>query len=542
MAENFHIFDKANEGKRVTTDFYYVYILNDRHFGAYVPQAGKIVIRNLKKVDYYISIHFIAVPFFHYDDCATVIVKNKEEKVLAEIKLTQNNKYPKHTFLVKKENIIKGKLELHLSRNLECEKPPVMAGISWSEKPEEKESYNSAAIAIQGFTGSGAGAVWDLFSEYDNIDMERDSELRFLGRYNQLKKELLNHPNELAWNDGCLKHFIREIYFFYNRVNVHGFEISNIYDDNYITSWNNFFAELVNAKKYLGEKLNNTKFRFPTEYSEEFKDAPFVKDGKKFYSVSVNLIREIDNIAAKHLVFLSKFQGKKFRALNNLCCRMNYSSIKIVGATKIVAVWRDPRSQYSQVLQRTNKNNIPVEFSDVETFIKYFKEEEVPWIDGKSSNVLAVRFEDLCLNYQKTVRKIEKFLGLKHKEHTFPLMFFDPIDSMQNCNYWENSDNQVDIARIHQALPRYCYDFKKIRFFNYWKIRLLSHLTYGKFQKYLKELKKFYRNKMPTVNEQQILISSDMKKIIDELVDLKKQVEIVTAKMSKDINEEAKII
>ena len=128
--------------------------------------------------------------------------------------------------------------------------------------------------------------------------------------------------------------------------------------------------------------------------------------------------------------------------------------------------------------------------------------------------MLAVRFEDLCLNYKKTVRKIEKFLGLKSAEHVFPKMFFNPINSIPNINYWEQVDCRVDIARISLALPEYCHDFKTIGFLPYQKIRLLSHLTYGETKKQLKMLKHFYRYKKPQpLNERQVVADEEIRLI-----------------------------
>ena len=107
--------------------------------------------------------------------------------------------------------------------------------------------------------------------------------------------------------------------------------------------------------------MNRADFRFPREYSDEWQGAPFVRGGKIFYTVPKDRIKAMNQIAEKTLTFLSQFKGKKFRGLNNLCCRLNYHSLAgVIKNTKIVAVWRDPRSQYKQVIRRTNKDNIQV--------------------------------------------------------------------------------------------------------------------------------------------------------------------------------------
>ncbi len=492
--QDFHVFDKSNEGIKVKTNINYVKRLNDRELGGYFSLNDNLIIRDLKECDYYISFHFLQTRFLKYDDWAEITIKNKHGNLIDKIILSQTNKYPQHTFLVKKENIENNSLELIISQTLYCDDAPILAGISWSDKLEKEQIYNSIPIAFQGFTGSGAGALGDIFSEYKNIDFERDAELRFLGRYNQLINELSNHPEALEWNDGCLKHFINQMYFFYNKKNVHGYEISNIFDDNFLLSWNKFFAELVGATEYLDKKLEQADFRFPTEYSEEYKNAPFVKDGKIFYFVSKEKIARMNNIAANALTFLNQFKGKKFRALNNLCCRLSFKQMReVIQNTKIIAVWRDPRSQYSQVINRGKENNIPIEFSDVETFIQYFKNEITPWINSKNPNVLVIRFEDLCLNYEKNIRKIEKFVGLESFEHAFPKMFFNPIHSIPNVNYWKKADCLEDIKKIHKALPEYCCDFKKNNWFKYQIIRFLSHVAPVPRKKYLKEIIKFYK-------------------------------------------------
>lgn len=120
---------------------------------------------------------------------------------------------------------------------------------------------------------------------------------------------------------------------------------------------------------------------------------------------------------------------------------------------KNILVWRDPRDRYV-IAKRKNIQWIP--HDTVEHYIAYTKLEYCP-MDINSKEYYTIRFEDLILDYDKTVAKIEKYLNLG--EHKRPMSCLDTSISCKNIGMWKNAEDipQEDFEKILAELPEYCY-------------------------------------------------------------------------------------
>jgi hypothetical protein len=71
---------------------------------------------------------------------------------------------------------------------------------------------------------------------------------------------------------------------------------------------------------------------------------------------------------------------------------------------------------------------------------------------GSDSRVLRIRFEDLCLSYERTVTQIFDFLGIGRALHISPGAYFLPEKSRSGVGLWRSYTEQSDIEYIAHEL------------------------------------------------------------------------------------------
>jgi hypothetical protein len=120
---------------------------------------------------------------------------------------------------------------------------------------------------------------------------------------------------------------------------------------------------------------------------------------------------------------------------------------------KNIVVWRDPRDRYV-IAKRQHIEWMP--HDTVEHFIEHTKMLYGP-MDINSKDYLSIRFEDLILDYDKTIGEIEKYLGLG--DHKRPMSCLDTSISCKNIGMWKDAEDipQEDFDKIYRELKEYCY-------------------------------------------------------------------------------------
>ncbi|WP_198134600.1 sulfotransferase domain-containing protein [Shewanella denitrificans] len=133
---------------------------------------------------------------------------------------------------------------------------------------------------------------------------------------------------------------------------------------------------------------------------------------------------------------------------------------------KSIVVDRDIRDIYMTSITSSNGYNVDVStFSkiagsfDIDLFIQRQKTMRKIVSDKENGKVLRVNFEDLVFDYDKTVIKVVKFLGLELDEHKYKKEFFNPMCSIKNTKLWGKADKNIlaNILKIEKSLPEYCY-------------------------------------------------------------------------------------
>lgn len=169
-------------------------------------------------------------------------------------------------------------------------------------------------------------------------------------------------------------------------------------------------------------------------------------------------VSEYRKIANKYITaFLKTIPSKEYLLLDGADHTGGTNLIQMKkeywGDYKSLIVYRDPRDIYATGIKK-NVSWIP---RDLETFVKWYSYLLPDYLKNPSSNFLLIRFEDFCLNYEETSKKINEYVGLDEKNHIYPRKYFNPDSSKNNIGLYNSIDNQEIIKDIERELKEYCY-------------------------------------------------------------------------------------
>ena len=127
---------------------------------------------------------------------------------------------------------------------------------------------------------------------------------------------------------------------------------------------------------------------------------------------------------------------------------------------KVIVVERDPRDVFilNKYIWQEKKIGVPFPL-EVNEFCKYYKKMRESEKECISKKVLRIRFEDLIYNYDKELKKIEKFLNFKKEEHINPKSRFNPEISIKNTQLFNKKEYIKEVKIIEKELSNYLYDF-----------------------------------------------------------------------------------
>ena len=121
---------------------------------------------------------------------------------------------------------------------------------------------------------------------------------------------------------------------------------------------------------------------------------------------------------------------------------------------RIIVTQRDPRDSWADMVQ--NKDWFSKYGTSIEQFIEGRKN-EYRSLATSSNHVMHINFEDLCLHYSKTRKKLMDFVGLDENAPLNDTVYFDPNKSAKNIGIYKTFEDQDDIRKIEKALPEYLY-------------------------------------------------------------------------------------
>ena len=81
-------------------------------------------------------------------------------------------------------------------------------------------------------------------------------------------------------------------------------------------------------------------------------------------------------------------------------------------------------------------------------------------LSNESDRIIRIKYEDLVLNYDDTVKKLFSQVGIHSNDHVMKKRFFDPNQSSKNVGIWKTLPDDNDIKKIENELEDLLYDIK----------------------------------------------------------------------------------
>jgi hypothetical protein len=323
-------------------------------------------------------------------------------------------------------------------------------------------------IIFGGFYSTGGSAVGDILSECSNV-YRFPVEFRIVKEYRGLLDLGSNiYSNDPERVDLAIKDFLWLV----SKLNIKTSWFRNGGLDYGMHTGNNLIKE---TEKYIKDIID---YKYPMEwYYYDFNrnivnqiSRKFIKkitgnnirteafftniDRRSYYDASNNYIDRLLQLAMSN-------NQRDFVAIQNAVPLTEYSlfkeGLRYFNESKIVIVDRDPRDVYLSIYE---SRYLPLKQSDnrVDAFINFYlslrKDLDVIKL---RKDVLYVRFEDLCWNYDNELKRIFCFLNIDISSHEQPKKSFDPEISRKNSRLFEGNCEYTAINKIEKNLKKYLY-------------------------------------------------------------------------------------
>lgn len=146
------------------------------------------------------------------------------------------------------------------------------------------------------------------------------------------------------------------------------------------------------------------------------------------------------------------------------------SALDMLEGSRQIIVTRDPRDIYvsglnahkiakgDHGLMATDNDGLNKSFlgsDDLEIFVKRFRLYFEHVYSGQDPRVLHIRFEDLALDYNRTVSQVLAFLELPESSHSRQRTCFRPETSAQNIGIWKQYSQVEEIRYLEAELGKY---------------------------------------------------------------------------------------
>lgn len=331
-------------------------------------------------------------------------------------------------------------------------------------------------ITCTGYYGTGSSAITDLMSEFNNVYSMGDYEFRFIQDpegVSDLEYNLVE--NHHRHNSGhALKRYKKNVDFLSG--NILNKKYSSYFDGKFKEISYEYINQLTDFKSkgmwhqdvidrgkvfYIVERSINKLYMLLrkvifnkceqgiTLLKNEI--TYYSKPGKKFYDITreyTDKLFEVANLDKKEYIMVDQLVPP-----TNLSRYTQYFS-----DIKVIVVDRDPRDIY--LLEKLYWKGTVVPCNNVKEFCKWFKYTRN--LDSmKNENkkvVLRIQFEDLIFNYEQTVERIIKFLGISEHQHIMKKHIFNPNISIKNTMLWnKHAEYKEDMQYIEQNLDMFIY-------------------------------------------------------------------------------------
>lgn len=331
-----------------------------------------------------------------------------------------------------------------------------------------KSSNFKYIVSVQGFGYSGSGAIIDLLREFtcstvyggvdkgdsgaklNKQDIFEVDFFRLSGGFFEIDK-LINSKN-IFINDAAIKRFIlliNNMWFRFSKTSGN----DSFCDSHFMNAILDFLDNIIDFSiNDLSSEYYNIHIENPYGISiNNHKNIYFLKSiTREEYRKYVRMLvtKLFSTLPDNHLLVLDQFFADNE---DDIARNLDY-----IPTLKTIFVQRDPRDVYVFA----KKNGIEwIPTNNVDVYIKWYSK-MLETFPVNHPTVLNLRFEDLILNYDKTICEIYDFLELSPKDHVLKKQILNPDHSKRNVGIWKTSmENLEEIKIIENSLSQWCFNF-----------------------------------------------------------------------------------
>ncbi len=335
-------------------------------------------------------------------------------------------------------------------------------------------------VLVNGLGCTGASVLVDYFKEFSNTTViENEFELlRHSGGILELESAILSQNIFLI--DSTVKRFLRLVDFlsrpperYKEGRNYQAFcstlrETAQAFLDNILLIQSETKTKIYNRHEYNdNSQLLRLFLHLISKSEKELEKAifqcflrlePDLSDDSKVYYAKNLTEREYVEYAKEFLgINLSHCaMGNEYIVLDqaiSTCSSKMFDSLKYFGNAKAILVYRDPRDVY---MSGIIKGRGWVTTNTKEDFVNWVACHYMP-LENINSEVLALKFEDIVLDYDNATLMIKEFIGIENSLHLNPQSIFIPTESAKNVGKWKRHPDQEIMNCLKTEFPEYCY-------------------------------------------------------------------------------------
>lgn len=327
-------------------------------------------------------------------------------------------------------------------------------------------------IACVGYHYTGSGVIDDLFRECDNVYQgEYEAEIKLLYEPDgiaDLEYHLVENPTRFS-SGLAIKRFMayaeRSSRQFAKVIGKDWEDLAKSYaEDLALIKYHGYRAGDVSyfslSQKFLLLYWRVANKLFP-RFMRKPKDTNFVPSAITYYSrLDEDTFLHITTVFIENLCRMANKFNKEFVLLDQFVEASNPSKyLRYVKDMKVIVVDRDPRDLY---LSRVTINDRALP-KDPHDFCLYYRSIRKKQGQTDPNTCLYMKFEDLVYNYEDSIQRVFKFVGIDKSHHIHPKQYFDPSVSIKNTRLWQKNDSCAEAMRVIETeLSDFLYDYSKV--------------------------------------------------------------------------------
>lgn len=324
-------------------------------------------------------------------------------------------------------------------------------------------------VSVGGYSLSGGTAIVDLLKEFNNF-RDMGNEFRLIkDPYGimDLEDKLFNDWRDPLNADLAIKDF----YWLCKQLDRYGRKFSRA-GMGYSSVLSYFLAK---SESYI-DNLTQFSYRgtwhlitYKKSHLLQFFTRQLAKlgliDGLDLMYSTISDKKEFLTLTKKYInsLFLELSENGSYNILlhNGLPTTSTLQAFNYFDHVKLIIIDRDPRDIYTEIIDhppawfRPDKDN---SLNNARIFVSDFLRRRLQQSElAKDHRVLQLKFEDLVLNYEQTIKKIYLFLELLPDNHVKKGAFFDPQISKKNIGKYKKLGSNEAIKHITVNLKDYLF-------------------------------------------------------------------------------------